>query len=437
MYDDSVILDFVFPYTRGVDFDRPLDGAAASADSSDDADEEGRQGGEAVGRQDRGSARRQDRPGEADNNEGDHPNGLIETIARAERCCAQVPERVVSEKTAEDYRKTFKRMLESHSLDPFAPGMAFDTFYHRRAALHYGGVVVIRKLVKHIGLAVEQRDEVAVASLSRMLEDTVSAIEVAFERDPPGEPNALPWEGATSRFRQLAGEAAPERGANSKKHALAKLDKNWDRTLWKKARELKFEHLLVLAVKLTVPVRPEDMVPGDRPSGYSSGVILNLIEPNRLEITVKPCKSHSGRYGTESTTITVDPTIADEPAKFLAQHCHEAGGHLVVGVPSKNTVRKAIRVLGEKAFGKDSEAITPSVLRNQIIADLKATFGGGEKVAAASGQLTDRTQSKYGFHQHGRRRKGYVAITSARVPRTGNVARAIELSKSKVPDPET
>lgn len=178
-------------------------------------------------------------------------------------------------------------------------------------------------------------------------------------------------------------------------------------------------------------------MPGDRPTGYSHGVLLNLIEPDRLEITVKPCKSHGGRYGTESTTITVDPTIAEAPAKFLAQCCHEAGSRLVVSVASKNAVRKAIGVLGEKAFGKGSETITPSVLRHQIIADLKVIFGGGEKVAAASGQLTDRTQSKYGFHQHGRNRKGYVAISSARIPRTGNVARVNELSKSKVPHPET
>ena len=434
MYDDSVILDFVFPYTRGVDLVRPLDGAAAPDNSFEDGDVG--EDGEAEGRQGSGSAGRQGRPDQADNNEGDLPPGLLETIARGERCCAQVPERVVSEDTAKDYKKTFKRMLESHSLDPFVSGMAFDTFYHRRAALHFGGVFVIRKLVKLIDLAIQKQDEAEVASLSRMFKVTVSAIEIAFERDPPGEPNALPWEGAASRFHQMAGETAPRRGVNSKKHALANLPKYWDRTLWKKARELKFEHLLVLAVGLTVPVRPEDMVPGDRPSGYSPGVIVNLAAPNRLEITVKPCKQHGGRYGTESTTITVDPTIAAEPAKYLAQCCREAGDRLVVGVGSKNTVRKALRVLGEKALGKGSETITPSVLRHQVIADLKVTFGGGEKVAAASGQSTDRTQSKYGFHQHGRRRKGYAAITSARVPRTGNVARANELSKREVLRPD-
>jgi hypothetical protein len=72
-------------------------------------------------------------------------------------------------------------------------------------------------------------------------------------------------------------------------------------------------------------------------------------------------------------------------------------------------------------------------LRNQLIADLKKTLGAGEDVAAASGHSTDRTQSRYGHYQHGRRRKGYIAITSERIPRARNVERASQLSKGKVP----
>jgi hypothetical protein len=55
------------------------------------------------------------------------------------------------------------------------------------------------------------------------------------------------------------------------------------------------------------------------------------------------------------------------------------------------------------------------------------------KVAAASGHATDRTQAKYGCYQHGQSRKGYIAITSERVPRTSNIARASELAKGRVP----
>jgi hypothetical protein len=74
----------------------------------------------------------------------------------------------------------------------------------------------------------------------------------------------------------------------------------------------------------------------------------------------------------------------------------------------------------------------PSVLRHQLIADLKVTFGGGEKVAAAAGHGNDRTQARYESIQHGRKRKGYLTITSARTPRSGNVDRARQLSRVKV-----
>jgi len=64
--------------------------------------------------------------------------------------------------------------------------------------------------------------------------------------------------------------------------------------------------------------------------------------------------------------------------------------------------------------------ITAYVIRNQIIADLKATIGAGATVAAASGQCTDRTQSDYGRVEHGRRRQGFLGAVSARIPRVSS-----------------
>ena len=56
------------------------------------------------------------------------------------------------------------------------------------------------------------------------------------------------------------------------------------------------------------------MVPGYRALGWSTGVVISLVGPRRLEFSFMPSKSHRGRYGTELTTITLDPTIADSPA---------------------------------------------------------------------------------------------------------------------------
>jgi hypothetical protein len=324
-------------------------------------------------------------------------------------------------------------MWASGNLDPLRPGIAFDTYYYRRASLHYGGVAAIRKLIKRALAAVEGQDHAAVADLTGKLRALVGAIEIAFELEPPADPNLLPWERPPSRFHQMAIEDTPERGAASKKHVLAKLPTNWDQVLWTTAINSDWVYKDELAVHVTVPVRPEDMVPGHRPSGWSPGVVLRLPEPRRLEIAFMPSKSHDGLYGTELTTIIIDPTIADEPAKYLAARCRQEGGQMVVSIESKNAIRKAVKLLGEKALPKSNVTITPSVMRHQLIADLKKTFGAGEEVASASGHGTQRTQAKYGYVQHGRKRKGYIQIISARKPRAGNVERARQLSRDKAP----
>jgi hypothetical protein len=102
------------------------------------------------------------------------------------------------------YKATFLRMWESGSLNPLSPGIAFDTYYYRRAALHYGGVAVIRKLTQRVRAAVELQDDAAVTDLTEKLQTLVERIEGAFKLEPPAEPNVLPWEGSPSRFHQTA-----------------------------------------------------------------------------------------------------------------------------------------------------------------------------------------------------------------------------------------
>ncbi|RXH08760.1 hypothetical protein EAS56_28015 [Bradyrhizobium guangzhouense] len=423
MYEDS--LDLVFPYRTDVDVGEPIEGATSERPFDAFAGETGQQDRQPTGRQDGGLGGRHDAMGQADNSEVAPLAAALKAIARAEKCCARIPERDVDEKTAKGYMKTFLRMYKGGSLDPLVPGIAFDTYYYRRAALHFGGVTVIRKLTEWVRASVVRQDKAEAAKMSGALRKLVDKIEIAFERDPPGKPNVLPWEGPTSRFHQMAIASVTTlpRGANSKKHVLGKLDRAWDQQLWLKAVEVKFLYLLPLAVHLTVPVRPEEMVPGERPKGWSPGIVLDLPDPRRLEIRFMPVKSHHGCYGTELTTVTLDPTIADEPAKYLAACCREAGCHMVVSVKSKNAVRKAIKVLGETAFPECEVTITPTVMRHQLIADLKKTFGAGQEVATASGHGTDRTQARYGYLQHGRKRRGYIEFLSARTPRAGNIER--------------
>jgi hypothetical protein len=277
--------------------------------------------------------------------------------------------------------------------------------------------------------AADRNDQPAIQLWAAVLLRALQRIEPALALDPPAPSGVPPWKLPPSRWHQMEGPK-PKRGRNSKKHVLGKLPKDWQKSLWQ-AAEGDWPHRMALAIHLMAPVRPEELIPGNRPSGWSPGVELVNHSPDRLAITYAPAKSHEGIYGTERTTITVDPTKAGEVASFLASQCAAVGGQMVVSISSKNAVRKAVGVLGHQALPECEILITPYVLRHKVLADLKVTFGGGEQVAAAAGQCTDRTQSAYAGAQLGSKLEGYIAVTSERVPRTGNVERARKLGIKK------
>src|SRR4029453_17094105 len=93
---------------------------------------------------------------------GGLPPSLHQAVLRGRQCCARVPERIVSEETARRYEATFIRMWEPGNLSPLSSGIAYNTFYERRAALHYGAVKVIRKLIDRALGAFERQDYPAV-----------------------------------------------------------------------------------------------------------------------------------------------------------------------------------------------------------------------------------------------------------------------------------
>lgn len=104
---------------------------------------------------------------------------------------------------------------------------------------------------------------------------------------------------------------------------------------------------------------------------------------------------------------------------------------MIVAIKSKNAVRKAFGRLGKKAFPNVKVALTPYLFRHQFVADLKATCGAGEAVAAAVGHSIDSTQTHYGRRESGNRRRGIIRIQSARRPRPGNIARSRNLANER------
>jgi hypothetical protein len=169
------------------------------------------------------------------------------------------------------------------------------------------------------------------------------------------------------------------------------------------------------------------MMPGERGSRWSEGVLVKWRSPHRIDITIAPAKSHGGKFGTGTTVVKINPMESGGAASYLAERC--GGDVLVVSLHSKEASRKKLLRLGKLALPNLQVNITPYVFRNQVIADFKATVGAGVAVAAACGHCTERTQAKYGLVQHGRRRRGLIGVASERVPETGNIARTAHLRK--------
>lgn len=193
-------------------------------------------------------------------------------LKKAQALCAQLPERKISAPTADAYFKEFKRMMASNTFDPLRDGIALDTYYHRRAALHFCTRAVLIGLVEKCVSAKSQQDTAAEQKAAKRLLEMVELLEPVLVLEPPMPDNVLPWERPPSRWHASA-NADRVRGTGSKKNVLAYLPPDWDSRLWQQATGGgEWRHLDALAVHLVVPVRPEELVPGRRPSGWSRGV---------------------------------------------------------------------------------------------------------------------------------------------------------------------
>lgn len=351
-----------------------------------------------------------------------------ESIAAARALLERLPHRKCAEATAKIYARTFRRMWAEGELDPLRIEDARDTYNQRRAALHWGGRNVLVNLLKRVEAAADANDRQAHASLLKALDDLLRRLSPAIDRDPPQWGDTADFT-RKSRWATETG-ATKKRGSASKKHVLRDLPRDWIRQLWgfvphgHKYRD-------AIAVLSLSPSRPGEVVPGDRPCGFSEGIIVALDSKGHLVLANRPLKSHGGKYGMEQSAVKIDVAAEGPVAEYLAQRCREQGGKFVVKVASSDALAKAIKRVGHRAFPQ-GPAITPYVLRSQRLADAKAAFGAGEKTALAAGQCTDDTQSRYGNVAFGRA-GGLIGAFGTRQPRLVAVERARRLGEGRKP----
>jgi hypothetical protein len=357
-----------------------------------------------------------------------------DVLKRAEALYELIPARHVSDETAQIHRDEFLRMWNSNCLDPLQDDIALDTYYHRRASLYFGAREFLLGIASEYLSAVRRGDEMASRRWIFRLRQGIERLAPILLLEPPAPEGVLPFERPPSRWH-TSSNATRERGQDSKESVLELLkdDPAWDSRFWNEVVNAKnLIHRDVIAIHVVAPMRPEETVPGDRPHGWSPGVVLTLHTERCLSITFAPVKSQDGLFGTGLTEIRVDPVAYGEPARYLAARCKAAGDTIVICTKSKNAVRKAMAKIGKRALPElGNVMLTPYVFRHQLIADFKKTLGGGEDVAAAAGQGTDSTQSHYAGAAYGRKREGIISITALRRPRCGNVERARALGRRR------
>lgn len=351
------------------------------------------------------------------------------TYQEARTLFERLPESSVSAATRKAYLKTLKRMLAEGEVDPLRTGDARDTYNYRRAALHGGTKIVLKSLLDVFDDAALKGDRSAAERAIDSLAEIIARCGPAIERDPPLDRDGSSFDCGPSRWT-LSDGPHPRRGRASKKHELKKLPLDWTDRIWAMATETNWRYLDALAAHMLSSVRPAEFVPGVREGKQVGGVVI-MLDGSMLTIHVSPAKSHGGKYGTGETKILIDAK-SDHPAVIhLVVLCRSNGGSATVSLPNTNGMRKAFEKLGRKALPCVDVIVTGYLFRHQYIADLKSTVGAGSEVAAAAGHCTDRTQSRYGRVEHGRRRNEFIAAKAKREPVCGNVERGRMISASR------
>lgn len=333
----------------------------------------------------------------------------------------RLPAPNISKSTTLVYDATFRRMLVDETVDPLRAGDARDTYNVRRAALLAGTWRLLRFHLSAYDQATKRGDSDTAERALSVLARVVERCGPAIDRDPPKPMKSPDWSKQPSRWAD-SGIPHPRRGKGSKKHILGSLPADWMMRVWQ-AAGTDWAYLDALAVHMLTPVRPAEFVPGWRNGRDVPGVAVALVGAMLL-IAVAPVKSHDGKYGTGETTIRLSADHPNPAVQHLVKRCRTARrGAIAVRLEGTNGMRKALERLGRRALGPDAPKITGYVYRNQLIADYKATLGAGVSVAAAAGHCTDRTQSRYGRVEHGRRRGELVGVIASRTPRIGDIER--------------
>ena len=198
----------------------------------------------------------------------------VDTVTSAIReLLLKLPARDVSDATAKLYQRTLLRM-KSRDGDRSAAGGRCQGHLRRKACLSALGRAVVPGPSDHQTRNImERRRCESMPSMGQDCGECGGSIWPRNQSRPPlwdGKPDFL----KPSRW-QTENKNKITRGSKSKKHTLGSLPAGWIERFWRFV-PVSHKYRDAIAVISVSPARPGEVVPGDRPSGFSAGVAVAL-----------------------------------------------------------------------------------------------------------------------------------------------------------------
>jgi hypothetical protein len=293
----------------------------------------------------------------------------------------------LSESSAKQYATAFSRM-EITGMPPEKMANTAHSFYFYRAALIHHHASNIRAILHTADQAARTHMNDEWLTQVASLKNHIIALQ-KYKPDPTGKHLARGLVGSwavEAEKRQRAGEKI---SSHSKRVRLRGLPTNWRTQMFDGLGASSKYHAVLAVLSAT----------GARPAEIELGVQISLANDGQLVFTIQGVKTHGGKYGQETRTLTIRPETKE--AQFLASQIHTAGTAITVSAKA-GALSDRVRVLSKKVFPKLAKPVSAYVFRHQLAADLKGSGMTSPDISAALGHSVDETKRFYGAAQSAR-----------------------------------
>lgn len=334
-------------------------------------------------------------------------------VQQARELIEGVNERL-SEASKRQYAAAFTRMqngdLPIEKITNTANG-----FYFYRAALVYHHAAAIRAILYAADQAALAMREDDWAGHVATLEGHISVLQ-KYKPDPTGKHLARGLVGDWAVEKEKRERAGGKISRHSKRIRLRGLAPDW-RTQMFDGLGPRSKFRAALAVLSAT---------GARPAEIALGVEVALADDGQLIFTIRGVKTHGGKYGQDTRTLTVRPESKE--TQFLVEQVRAAGRSIIVSVTHAHNLSNRVYELSLKVFPQLAMPISAYVFRHQLAADMKASAMSPADVSAALGHCVDETKGFYGAAQSARGNGGVSRVQASRPvkERTRERLRALE-----------